>query len=541
LQEALVPKRPPRAASDHVDEGPHGGLYRASSDTLPEEHHSETWAQRHGAASGSDGKVGKSSKELWKKAGQVTSMVKVQSKLLGLHSLVKNTAFMKQKTEEEQKRFVMMTMLIIVVTGAATAMTKSAMFHISAVGLWDNGNEYKFGYALTLTMVLFVVKMLLIILKWLFFQDEDDHEDEGCKEHASETGIGSSLESEEEDTRTLGERIRDATMPWILLVSFTFFEMLSGTTASLGLLFGAPTSVFVVFKASKTIFLAILSVIILKRKLNFAQWSSLVFISLALLMATFAEGGAKKGSEQVSLIGPALLLLSELFHAFMLVLQEISVREYWTDPLELLSASACIGVVMTGMAMYKFRGVWIELPDGGRRPASDPEDSFYMCWMSPILMTVFVSHLIVHVGQDVAHIVILKHISALARTLCDAVKLILMWMLGKVFWLVGIFPILAEAWHPGLIGSWLMLPAIAIIIYSMLMFKNARFCVFRRATKGDGSTSMEREKSDGATRIKTDLEEPFLSVMFRGKMAKTMKKRHIQTRGGVKRTRTTIG
>lgn len=59
------------------------------------------------------------------------------------------------------------------------------------------------------------------------------------------------------------------------LVTFTVFEMLMATLSSLGLLYGAPTTIFVVFKSSKAVFMALMSVVILGRHLNLAQWSFL--------------------------------------------------------------------------------------------------------------------------------------------------------------------------------------------------------------------------------------------------------------------------
>jgi len=311
-------------------------------------------------------------------------------------------------------------------------------------------------------------------------------------------------------------------MPWVLLVAFTFFEMMSATVASLGLVYGAPTTVFVIFKSSKTIFLALLSAVVLQRRLNCAQWSSLLLISGALIIATVAEGkGGKKGGGEFNFVGPLLLTISELFHAMMLVLQEISVRRYWDDPLALLSSSAVIGVVLTLAAMRKASQVMVALPDGGHRPASDMGDAFFMCFANPVLGLTMILHLFAHVSSDVTHIVILKHISALARTLCDAVKLVLMWGLGKAFWFFGFFPVLAEAWHPGLIGSWLMLPAILLIIYGMLMFKNASFFPLKlKKHKREGAIQSEYEleqtKNEGA-KVKVDLEDPFFTAMFRSK------------------------
>merc|ERR1711879_1113265 len=63
-------------------------------------------------------------------------------------------------------------------------------------------------------------------------------------------------------------------------------------------------------------------------------------------------------------------------------------------------------------------------------------------------------------------------------------------------------------------SSWLMLPAIGIIIYSMLMFKNGVFRVFAPAEEGPGSSSRKAEEKGN---VKVDLEEPFYIQMFTSK------------------------
>mmetsp|Transcript_2574 Transcript_2574/g.7160 ORF Transcript_2574/g.7160 Transcript_2574/m.7160 type:complete len:259 (+) Transcript_2574:2-778(+) len=209
----------------------------------------------------------------------------------------------------------------------------------------------------------------------------------------------------------------------------------------------------------------------------------------------------------------------------MLVLQEIAVQNYWSDPLALLSASAVFGVILTGLAMAKAHEVWVELPDGGQRPASDTYDSLVMCMNSTALGSVMLLHLFAHVTSDVSHIVILKHISALARTLCDAVKLILMWALGKLFWGLNIFPMLAESWRPGLIGSWLMLPAIGIIIYAMLMFKNGTYFPLK-FKKHRHHIDVEEDKAPEHGKVITaNLDDEFYTAMFRKNITKNVKAR----------------
>lgn len=111
---------------------------------------------------------------------------------------------------------------------------------------------------------------------------------------------------------------------------------------------------------------------------------------------------------------------------------------------------------------YKSRSVFVDLPDGGRRPFCDPYDVAYMMWTSPALALCLLNlcpkkkeekpwplsfcfwrlsfwknstfvcvslrlNITSHLSSDISHIIILKHISALARTLCDTLKMIATW------------------------------------------------------------------------------------------------------------------
>ncbi|CAE6947905.1 SLC35F6 [Symbiodinium natans] len=397
--------------------------------------------------------------------------------------------------------------------------TKSCLFHMEAVGRWDHGHPYKFSYALSLTMTVFLLKMLLAPIK-------------SC----SKKPTSAKDEVDDDDDAELAPKtILDHIMPWVLLVVFTTFEMLMATLSSLGLLYGAPTTVFVVFKSSKAVFMALMSVVILGRRLNAPQWCSLLVISSALLLSTVAEGkGGKKGKgeHEVNLEGPMLLLLSELCHAMMLIFQEIAVRQYWPNPVSLLSWSACFGVFLTACSMYKSRSIFVDLPDGGRRPFDDPADVLYMMSTSPALAFCLILNVSSHLTSDVAHIMILKHISALARTLCDTLKMIMMWLLGKAFWLLAILPPLAEPWHPGLLGSWLMIPAIGAVVYGMLMFKNAVFVPIIYAKDEDGvwrlqEVMQEVEGEDAAEveEVVTNMDDPFFMEAFRSQKLKKRNRR----------------
>eukprot|EP00439_Symbiodinium_sp_Y106_P054714 s4225_g7.t1 len=150
------------------------------------------------------------------------------------------------------------------------------------------------------------------------------------------------------------------------------------------------------------------------------------------------------------------------------------------------------------------------------------QDVLYMMSTSPALAFCLILNVSSHLTSDVAHIMILKHISALARTLCDTLKMILMWLLGKCFWFLAILQPLAEPWHPGFLGSWLMIPAIGAVVYGMLMFKNAVYVPLVYAKDDDGEVREELTEEDAAEveEVVANMDDPFFMEAFRSQKLK---------------------
>ena len=55
------------------------------------------------------------------------------------------------------RKFIIDIIIVITVLGVLMAMSKSCLFHMEAVGRWDHGHAYKFSYALSLTMIVFLL------------------------------------------------------------------------------------------------------------------------------------------------------------------------------------------------------------------------------------------------------------------------------------------------------------------------------------------------------------------------------------------------
>jgi hypothetical protein len=291
----------------------------------------------------------------------------------------------------------------------------------------------------------------------------------------------------------------DRIMPWVMLFGFTALEMLSVTLGNYGLT-RTPTSIFVVCKTSKILFTAVMAVILQGKQLKKAQWSALGFLTAALFLACFAEGKAKKqrgcsGSMLDALMGPLTVVAGELVRAAGGVVEASAVQYYWPDVMALVSWSAAVGIPMTLMTMAASMGAHESVPP--YEPMSDTTDVFVMCFNSPILAISLVGNLVSHVAMDASHILCLKYMDSLTRSLADAAKFAVMWMMGKMFWFSGeaiyadtwpkeggILAVLGEPWQP---HSWLMIPIITLIAYSLLVYKAADFFPIEKVKTDDGT------------------------------------------------------
>jgi len=222
----------------------------------------------------------------------------------------------------------------------------------------------------------------------------------------------------------------------------------------------------------------------------------------------------------------------------MLIFQQIAVRDYWPDPMLLVSASAIIGIPITLSSMAAARKIASPLPP--YHPVSDYQDVFIMCSNSASLSIAILSHLFFRVTLDAFHIVSAKHLSPLARAMTDVVKLAIMWVLGKLLYLLGsviwqsewpqeggALAVLSEPWRP---NSWMMIPGLVLIGYALLMYKFRVYTPLWLGKDKDGKWELqiieaeatEEEKQKGFVEApETGFDDGFYSAAFNSRKVRT--------------------
>jgi len=138
----------------------------------------------------------------------------------------------------------------------------------------------------------------------------------------------------------------------------------------------------------------------------------------------------------------------------------------------MISYSAALGIPITLMSMVAAHKA--KTPAPPYHPVSDPYDVYVMCSNSPFLVGALGAFLLTKIAMDVNHILVLKYLTPLEKSLGEVVKLSLMWLLTKSMWVVGrnvyggwpeeggVIINFAEPWRE---HSVLMIPAIIIMFY----------------------------------------------------------------------------
>ncbi|KAK6461902.1 putative UDP-galactose transporter [Scheffersomyces coipomensis] len=129
------------------------------------------------------------------------------------------------------------------------------------------------------------------------------------------------------------------------------------TLLNIGLVY-TPVSIYQMTRGSVVLFVAILSVIFLKRKITKLEWISLFFVSLGVALVGLsgsrnAESSSSSSSNVSGLIilGIVLIIVGELLQAFQFVIEEHILDKHPIIPLQIVYSEGFFGFTILLVAM----------------------------------------------------------------------------------------------------------------------------------------------------------------------------------------------
>ncbi|RPD65942.1 hypothetical protein L226DRAFT_530075 [Lentinus tigrinus ALCF2SS1-7] len=263
----------------------------------------------------------------------------------------------------------------------------------------------------------------------------------------------------------------------LLLLWFPAACDLTGTTLmNVGLLY-TPVSIYQMTRGALVLFVGILSVIFLRRRLWLYQWVSLITVmagvSLVGLSGSMVKDAVKESSvgtfdeipppEPIEepevtkvLVGVFFILFAQVFTAAQFVIEEKIMGRYSVAPLvavgfEGLFGALSIVLAMPLLARYASVSPFFDLPRGWHQMIDTPSVLY-----SGLVIAVSIS-LFNFFGLSVT-----RHLSATARSLTDTCRTLTIWIVSLgLGWEVLMWPI-----------SLLQVAGFALLVYGTFLFNH---------------------------------------------------------------------
>ncbi|KJE96561.1 hypothetical protein, variant [Capsaspora owczarzaki ATCC 30864] len=231
----------------------------------------------------------------------------------------------------------------------------------------------------------------------------------------------------------------------------TCFDLTGTTLAGIALLYCAA-SVWQIMRGSIIIFSAVLSVLFLKRTLGPHKWTGLfiVFCGLAMVgvASVLADSGDDSHPTSEVVLGIALNLAGQLCSAGQVVVEEKLIKAANYPPMEVVGREGLFGALIS---------MFVALPIVYFIPGSQPSevgshgsyenalDGFVQMYHSGALIAFVVVYVFSIAFYNFFGLAVTKAMTAVHRTLIDACRTVLVWLVGLVIY-YGITDSLGEQW-----------------------------------------------------------------------------------------------
>ncbi|CAD6566767.1 MAG: hypothetical protein TREMPRED_002958 [Tremellales sp. Tagirdzhanova-0007] len=216
---------------------------------------------------------------------------------------------------------------------------------------------------------------------------------------ASEPGythlpVDDALEPDEDEAviLDLDDRLRGWRVLWLWIPAF--FDICGSTLMNVGLIL-SPVSIYQMSRGALVLWVGVLSVIFLRRRLWLYQWTALVIVTLGVCSVGLSgslENKSETALEGVILdivkrrdedpakvaLGVILVLFAQVFTACQFVVEEKIMSRYKVEPLAAVTLEGFYGMVTTAVSMpflhifLRVRSPYFDIPRGWHQIISTP-------------------------------------------------------------------------------------------------------------------------------------------------------------------------
>lgn len=263
-----------------------------------------------------------------------------------------------------------------------------------------------------------------------------------------------------EDTHTLTKGNRQFN-PFILMIP-AMCDMVGTSVMYIGLNMTYASS-FQMFRGSVIIFVGLLSISFLGRRLKILEWGGMILVIIGLVvvgLSDFLNGGNGDESHNNNdiITGDMLIIAAQVISAIQMVVEEKFVAGLDIPALQAVGWEGLFGFVVLAILQIPFYFIYVG-PVFGKNPREvleDVLDGFVQMGNNNLLIVATMGTIISIAFFNFAGISVTKEISATTRMVLDSVRTLVIWLCSMAFM--------------GQKFEWLQLVGFTVLLYGMFLY-----------------------------------------------------------------------
>lgn len=263
-----------------------------------------------------------------------------------------------------------------------------------------------------------------------------------------------------EDTHILTKGNRQFN-PFILMIP-AMCDMVGTSVMYIGLNMTYASS-FQMFRGSVIIFVGLLSISFLGRRLKILEWGGMVLVIIGLVvvgLSDFLNGGNGDESHNSNdvITGDMLIIAAQVISAIQMVVEEKFVAGLDIPALQAVGWEGLFGFVVLAILQIPFYFIYVG-PVFGKNPREvleDVLDGFVQMGNNNLLIVATMGTIISIAFFNFAGISVTKEISATTRMVLDSVRTLVIWLCSMAFM--------------GQKFEWLQLVGFIVLLYGMFLY-----------------------------------------------------------------------
>jgi len=199
---------------------------------------------------------------------------------------------------------------------------------------------------------------------------------------------------------------------------------------------------FQMLRGSIMIFVGILSVIFLKKKMEWFHWTGMAVVFAGILLvggADFMETDDEGKKNSKAIIGDIIIICAQMIAACQFVYEEKFITQYNVHPLKVVGSEGIFGFITLVLIQIPFYFIIIDGFSIGYNPDNrleDPLDAFAQMNNEPRLYGILSLVIFSIAFFNFSGVSITKHMSATTRKVLDTLRTLVIWACEMLFHLI---------------------------------------------------------------------------------------------------------